>query len=172
MLEYSDEGIRRVLKRLRTQGIVDALTIGRTTSYRLNHEHVAASAVVRLANLQSEFIKRVETALETWTEQPMYAAVFGSAARSEMTDNSDIDILVVRRSDSPSSQWDAQLANLAGAVLRWTGNYCEVLDLSERQVVSGDPVLRDVLKHGWTVFGTSAWLRRRVRIGGATREDT
>ncbi|GAB3244762.1 nucleotidyltransferase domain-containing protein [Nocardioides dilutus] len=163
LLPFSDEGIRRVLKRLDRQGIVETRTLGTATGYQLNRQHLAADAVIQIARLQSTFIDRVESHLRTWVEPPVYAAVFGSMAQGSMKETSDIDVLVVREASTPFVVWDSQLAQLSQRITAWTGNDTRILDLTEQQIVSGEPVLEDVIEHGWTVFGSRRWLRRKMR---------
>lgn len=45
--DVSGEGIRKVLNRLTAQGIVLHAEVGRTGTYRLNREHIAAEPIPR-----------------------------------------------------------------------------------------------------------------------------
>lgn len=47
--KYSEDGIRKVLMRLRGQGIVLAERVGNAYAYRLNRGHLAAGPVIALA---------------------------------------------------------------------------------------------------------------------------
>ncbi len=91
----SEIGIRRSLDRLAGQGIVRATIIGRTQVYELNHDHLAAQVAFALAGLRSELWRRLREEMRGWTVQPLYAAVFGSAARGDGDEASDIDLLLV-----------------------------------------------------------------------------
>lgn len=92
----SEIGIRKSLSRLVTQGIVTATQLGNTRSYSLNRSHVAANAVIEMANLRTELWRRLAREIESWNVRPMYACVFGSAARHDGDGTSDIDLLLVR----------------------------------------------------------------------------
>ena len=81
----SGEGIRKVLTRLTAQGVVLHDRVGRTNTYRLNTEHVAAEPIMVLSRLTSIFLQRLEAHLERWGRNLKYAAVFGSAATGRMT---------------------------------------------------------------------------------------
>jgi predicted nucleotidyltransferase len=162
---YSVEGIRKVLMRLTRQGVVYAERIGNTYSYRLNDEHLAARPIRELAQIQGTLLYRIERRLDSWAYPPKYAAVFGSAARGTMTEASDVDLLLVRADDSPDDIWDAQVAELAADVSRWTGNDARPLEytVSELTAARDEPVLRAILTEGLTVAGSRAWLIRQLR---------
>lgn len=91
----SEIGIRRSLARLVEQGIVRATLMGRNQVHELNRDHVAADAAVILAGLRTELWRRFREELAGWRPRPLYAAVFGSAARGDGSEASDIDLLLV-----------------------------------------------------------------------------
>ena len=84
-------GVRRVLVRLVGTGVVLEVPGG----YLLNREHVAARAVEGLAHLWGDVFDRIRTHVGEWPESPRLVGVFGSAARRDGGDDSDIDLLVV-----------------------------------------------------------------------------
>jgi DNA-binding transcriptional ArsR family regulator len=163
--QYSEDGIRKVLVRLTGQGIVLAERVGNAYAYRLNREHLAAAPVVALARARAELLERIEAQLATWRPAPVYAAVFGSAARGDMTVSSDIDILVIRPDDVDEDTWEEQMTALAAQVTRWTGNDARPLQFAVSEVGNHEPVLHDVLRDGLTVAGTRAWLTTAMRSG-------
>lgn len=162
--EGSEEGIRKVLRRLTAQGILSAERIGPAFAYRLNRTHLAAEPILALAGLRTTFLTRLERLLSAWAQPPAYAAVFGSAGRGTMRPDSDIDLLLVRP-DSRDDVWDTQLEDLVTAVSSWTGNDLRplVYTLIELDAARGEPVLLDILEGGITVAGDRSWLKRRVR---------
>jgi predicted nucleotidyltransferase len=91
----SEIGIRRSLARLIEQGIVRATLMGRNQVHELNRDHVAASIAVSLADLRTELWRRLREELARWRPRPLYASVFGSAARGDGDESSDIDLLLV-----------------------------------------------------------------------------
>lgn len=91
----SEIGIRRSLARLVEQGIVRAIWMGRNQVHELNRDHVAADIAVSLADLRSRLWGRFRDEFKVWKVRPLYACVFGSAARSDGDESSDIDLLVV-----------------------------------------------------------------------------
>jgi predicted nucleotidyltransferase len=50
---------------------------------------------VTLSGLRLELWKRLRDTLGTWNPKPVYACVFGSAARQDGDASSDIDLLLV-----------------------------------------------------------------------------
>jgi predicted nucleotidyltransferase len=165
LASYSEEGIRKVLLRLTHQGVVNAERVGNAYSYRLNRDHLAADHIIELAHLMRELLSRLERYLRDWAYPPVYAAVFGSAARGTMTANSDLDLFLVRADDTPLADWDLQVGALAADVSRWTGNDTRPLEyaVSELSAAVEEPVVQSVLKEGLTVAGNRAWLSREVR---------
>jgi len=170
----SGEGIRKVLTRLTAQGVVLHDQVGRTNTYRLNTEHLAAEAITMLSRLTSIFLERLEAHLEGWGKDLKYAAVFGSAATGRMSLDSDIDLFLVRAvapeldgHDEASELWEQQLTELARLVTAWTGNDARVVEYAEHDlaaaVAAGEPLLRDVATQGLTVAGTRAWFTAQLR---------
>jgi predicted nucleotidyltransferase len=164
---YSEEGIRKVLQRLTRQGIVRSERVGNAHTYQLNREHLAADHIIQLARLAQTLLRRLEKLLESWDFSPEYAAVFGSAARGTMTEESDIDLLLVRADKTPIDIWDAQVSDLVSNVSRWTGNDTRPLEYTVSELVAArnDPVVRGVVTDGLTVAGHRAWLTQSLREG-------
>lgn len=170
----SSEGIRKVLTRLTAQGVVLHERVGRTNTYRLNTEHLAAAPIMALSRLTSTFLDRLEDHLTGWGEELKYAAVFGSAATGRMTLDSDIDLFLVRASatepdghDHEPDLWEGQVTELARLVTAWTGNDGRVVEYTEDDLAAAasasEPLLREVAKQGLTVAGTRAWFNKQLR---------
>lgn len=131
----SEIGIRRSLDRLVEQGIVRATLMGRNLVHELNREHLAAEVAVLLAGLRTELWRRLRDELGSWPVEPLYAGVFGSAARGDGDVDSDIDLLLVhpqfareRRPDTPRPP------SPAAAV--------ETVDSAVRSGIEADPALQ------------------------------
>jgi predicted nucleotidyltransferase len=104
--------------------------------YRLNRDHVAAGGIILLADMWTTLVQRIRDALADWELPALAACLFGSAARGEATSESDIDVLLVRP-DAPDAtphdleaRWHGQVDRLTERVQAWSGNACEVLELS------------------------------------------
>jgi predicted nucleotidyltransferase len=154
----SEIGIRRCLGRLVDQGIVRATEMGRNRVHELNREHLAAPAAQLLADLRRELWKRLRREIRNWSVAPYHACVFGSAARGDGGDESDVDLLLVHPlfpgdpdiprqatvlrtmavklsaplswSEKDATRWIGQVDRLRERVLSWTGNRLQVVDVS------------------------------------------
>jgi predicted nucleotidyltransferase len=165
--EHSVAGIRKTLQRLVLQGIVVERGAGRASLYQLNRSHLAAPAVIELAQMKDELVSRLRRELTDWSIRSSYAALFGSAARIDMRPDSDIDLLVVRPKNVKVDDevWAEQLYRLSEQVHNWTGNSMNVLELGEDEIARGvqdsDPVLVAIDKEGIRIHGPSGYLHRR-----------
>jgi hypothetical protein len=170
----SGEGIRKVLTRLTAQGVVLHDQVGRTNTYQLNAEHLAAEPIIALSRITATFLTRLQEHLEGWGDALKYAAVFGSAATGRMTFASDIDLFLVRTSDregvgreGDSDAWEKRVVELGRLVTAWTGNDGRVVEYSEDEIRAAaaacEPLLFDVASEGLTVAGTRAWLNNQLR---------
>lgn len=99
-------GIRRVIQRLVAQGIVIGIAIGKRSGYVLNRQHVAADGVIQLTGLRRLLWSRMAEHIAHWPSKPVLARVFGSAARGDGDETSDIDVLLVRPATARESQVD------------------------------------------------------------------
>jgi len=162
LIDASDEGLRKVVRRLTAQGIVTATNHGRLTTYSFNRRHLAAEPLLALASLRRSLLSGIEEALRNWPVAPVYGAVFGSAGRGEMSERSDIDVFLVRPTGVDEEVWDSQVDAFSGQVRAWTGNDARVVAYDEDDVGAGDPFLANVLADGSTVWGSPRWLRERL----------
>lgn len=166
LTRHSEAGIRKVLQRLTKQGVVLAERVGQAFAYQLNRDHLAAAHIIGLARLQTAFLERIEECLAAWAVPPVYAAVFGSAARGSMAEDSDVDLLLVRPDDADDEVWEAQVHGLVADVTRWVGNDARSLEFTVAELAArahDEPVLRDVAREGLTVAGSRAWLAEQTR---------
>lgn len=159
----SVEGIRKTLHRLVVEGIVLSESAGRAHLYRLNQKHLAAPAIITLAEMESELVARLRATIDAWTQPPVFAALFGSAARGDMHLRSDIDILLIRDDRDDADNFQDQADGLAAAVVAWTGNDARPLIYPASEVGPDDPVLGSIAEEGRTLAGDPLWFRRAIR---------
>lgn len=112
----SEIGIRRSLARLVGQGIVKAALMGRNQVHELNRNHIAAPVATLLAGLRGELWARLRKEFGSWRPSPLYACVFGSAARGDGDEASDIDLLLVHP-PFPGEKEPSNLSPSLGALL-------------------------------------------------------
>jgi len=129
----SEIGVRKCLGRLVAQGIVSAIELGNTRVYRLNRDHVAAGVAVEMAQIRSELWRRIAREVERWSVRPLYACVFGSAARHDGDSESDIDLLIVRPS-TVSELNEAQKNKSVWAALGMWADAISTRVMSETQI--------------------------------------
>lgn len=100
--------------------------------YVLNREHVAAEGIIALASQWESLLHRIREELAGWQPPPLSACLFGSAARGQAGPDSDLDILLVPVPDRgrPEPQWQEQVDRLTELIRAWSGNACDVLELS------------------------------------------
>lgn len=159
-------GIDKVLARLMTQGIVERSHVGRPSLYRLNREHLAAPAVVALAQQKSTLLERLREALESWEARPVFAAVFGSAVGDLHTTRSDIDLLFVHPDEVDEAVWSTQVEQLNVSVTRWTGNDARALSYGASEITATaarEPLFADVARYGICLVGDPNWLQKNTR---------
>ena len=161
----SADGVRKAAQRLVKQGAVTLEQIGNAYNYRLNRDHVLADAIVAIASAQDHVAERVRAHVDRWPVSPDAVVLFGSAARREMTAESDIDILVVGGEETESSVFA-----LADGMSSWTGNDVRVLRLKgsevSRRIADHDTLLDEILRDGRVLWGPDEYLRRlrRARV--------
>jgi Nucleotidyltransferase domain len=128
----SEIGVRRSLARLVEQGIVRGTEMGRNRVHELNREHVAAPVAEALAGLRLVLWKRFRSTLGSWNPKPVYACVFGSAARGDGDVHSDIDLLLVRAPVAGETDPRRASGGLAGVVAGYASEFIAV-QLTTRQ---------------------------------------
>lgn len=170
--EASHRGVQLVLERLVGQGLVLRERVGTAWVYELNRDHVAAEAVLSLAELRSKLLSRLRVALSAWDPPATHASLYGSGARRNGDIHSDIDIFLVRPDavDAGDPAWCSQVDALRSTVERSTGNPAQVLEVSESEaadLASNDhTVAQAVREDAVDLAGVPA--RRLLRRAGAT----
>lgn len=155
-------GVRKALIRLVAQGIVLDKVAGRTHVFRLNRDHLLAEAVIAMAFTKDRLFARIRSEIEMWEFSPLVVTIFGSAARNDMRNDSDIDLFIALNDPSDESQADTRIAQLAADVSAWTGNDTRPLVYLESEVAPS-PIFDSIITDGYTLFGDATWLRRVLR---------
>jgi hypothetical protein len=161
-----------VLRELVGSGLVSLASAGSANQYRLNRDHLAAPAVMALADLRGALVEAMADEVRSWAVPAVAVWLYGSVARGEAGPASDVDLCVVRRDsvDEADPVWAGQVAGLQARVLTWTGNHAEVLeypmsDLRELASVA-DPIVASLKAEGRAVFGPGpGQLPRDVEAG-------
>lgn len=132
----SVSGVQRVLNELVAAGLVHRTLVGRSQLHSLNRDHLSAAAVAELVGARQRLIGRLQELSAGWTVPARGLWLCGSVARNQGGSHSDLDVVAVRSSAVPAEDrtWLEQLERLSAAVLAWTGNGCEVLELGENEL--------------------------------------
>jgi len=140
--------------------------------YRLNRDHVAADAIVALSDQWTLLLGRIQDHLAGWEPAPVSACLFGSAARGEAGPGSDIDVLLVSPVEvselvTAELSWHAQVEDLSARIRLWSGNACEVLELTrlelEHAARRDDRLVRDLRSDAIPLCGQDIRTLLRVK---------
>lgn len=129
----SQKGTNLVLRALVRAGLVLVEAQPPANLYRLNREHLAAPSIEALVALRDRLIAAMIEHIGSWEIHTEGAWLFGSAARGDGDEASDIDVLVLRPEPVDEATWDAQVERFATAVTMWTGNRCEVVEYTAEE---------------------------------------
>jgi predicted transcriptional regulator len=164
----SHGGVQRALEHLVAEGIVTRERAGRAFLYRLNRDHLAARWIEGLASLRLELIERLRETVAAWQVLAEAVVLFGSAARNEAGQRSDIDLLVIRpvSVDYDDPLWREQVRALQSAAASWTGNDTRVLEYAADEIANEEPVLDIAASEGIELHGS---MRRLLRTARRTR---
>lgn len=129
----SEIGVRKAIARLVDQGIVTATKMGRNVVHELNRDHIAAPVADTLASLRNELRRLRETSTK-WEVKPVYACLFGSAARRDGGPDSDIDLMVVH----PTMPGDKRTRRRQKSPLDFSGDLALVALASQASLVGSN----------------------------------
>lgn len=158
----SQPAVNAALERLVDHGLASRESAPPAFIYRLNREHVGASAVDQMAGMRQELFRRLRQSLAEWRIPAAHVSVFGSAARADGDTRSDIDLFLVRPAEveSDNPDWQKQLGELREAVRLWTGNWLSVSEVGDPRTVSWaefskEHVFEELRRDAITVAGVS-----------------
>jgi predicted nucleotidyltransferase len=150
--------VQEALKAWVQLGVIRAEIIGRAVVHSINEDHYA---VPPLRSLLDPMAALTRTATQIVGEDVEAVIVFGSVARGEANEGSDIDLAVIAQSD-----WDGRI-NLEDAVQKRLGNDCDVLVFTAKDftnlAAAHEPVVDEILVDGIPLIGTMP----RVKNGAA-----
>jgi predicted nucleotidyltransferase len=162
----SEPGVRKAVERLVDQGAVRRRRAGQAILYRLNRKHIAAAHIEGLASLKTQLVERLRECIANWDLPPRAVLLFGSVARDEAGPTSDLDLLVVRRSDTKEGgeAWEEQLAALEVEASDATGNDARILEYGERELMHPEvrSFVDQALRDGVELSGSRQSLRRAM----------
>ncbi len=119
-----------VLNRLVRLGIVERRDVGASALVRLVRENEAARSVLSLVDLRQGVLARLAGEARKIRPAPACLVVFGSFARGDAHENSDIDVLAVPSSEAQvdDGRWTAALGQWSDRAARIAGNPVNLLE--------------------------------------------
>lgn len=154
-----------VVQDLISAGLVSESVAGRSSMVSLNRDHLAVGAIVILAGLRGELIRRLRRRLSSWPDL-RGAWIFGSTARGDAGSDSDIDVLVVV--DDPDSEaLHERVVGLHADVRSWTGNDLQLVEHSvaswRKLVRAKNPLVAEIRVDGIELMSDDSSLLARDR---------
>lgn len=149
----------RVLPGLVALGVVERREVPPSSLFRLVPEHVGARALLILARAGDEVLAEMGRLAGALPHPPVSVIVFGSFARGEATQESDIDVVVVRPADirEDDDEWGTALEGWRREVRRCSGNPVEILEASVDEaavkLLGRRGVWADIRRDGRVVYG-------------------
>ncbi len=119
-----------VLNRLVRLGLVERRDVGAAALVRLVRENEAARSVLSLVDLRQGVLARLAGEARKIRPAPACLVVFGSFARGDVHENSDIDVLAVPPSEAQvdHGRWTAALGQWSDRAARIVGNPVNLLE--------------------------------------------
>jgi predicted nucleotidyltransferase len=149
----------RVMPGLVELGLVERREIPPSSQFRLIRENVAAQAIIDLARSRDTALDRIGAAAAALPIPPVSVIVFGSFARGEADDHSDLDAIVVRPDevDEDDDAWATAIEQWRSDARVITGNRIEILEVACHEagtkLAGKAPLWRDVVRDGVAVHG-------------------
>ncbi len=179
LAERSHAQVRAVLRRLASTGLVEADRVGNAVQYVLNRDHVLVPAIDELLAAASVVERGLRELAGECEPAPASIVLFGSFARRSGGPESDVDLLLVRPSGvHPDDRaWGEVRLDLAQHVESWTGNRCQVVEVTRTELRTGaarkEPLVASLVADGRDVFGAplEALLGGRARRNGNSRGE-
>ena len=141
--------------------ILDAKRAGRSLLYTLNQRH---AVYPQLMDLLAAHLNALRGAAERFAEgldkgNVLNVILFGSVARDEAGEGSDVDVLLVTKNGRPPKNMEA----IEWKILDEKEIYISAVCLTREQVLermeSFDPFILGVLGEGKVLYGDDGWLR-------------
>lgn len=155
---YSLWSVQEALKAWVQLGVVHTETIGRAVVHTINEDHYT---VTPLRSLLDPVTALTATAAQIVGEDAEAVIVFGSVARGEAKEGSDVDLAVIAQSG-----WNGRV-DLEDAVRKRLGNDCDVLVFTAKDFTSlaaaHEPVVDEIRADGIPLIGAMP----RVKNGTA-----
>jgi predicted nucleotidyltransferase len=153
----SRSGQAPILDRLVRQGLVIAEPANQGFLYRLNRDHLLTPSILQAAGLRGRLLELLGERARQLTPMPVHASVFGSFARGEAGEESDIDLLLIASTDQDVTGWESAIELIERTVRLWTGNRCSCMAFNLERVrelfVQREPIVDNWAADGVLLLG-------------------
>lgn len=151
--------VARIVPRLAELGIVERRDVPPAVLVRLVPEHLAARAVMALADMRHALIDEMRAAARQLEPSPVSVTLYGSFARGDDNAASDIDLAVVRPRlvEDDEAEWSESIRQFEARLRRISGNAVNRIEVSETEVPtlirSRRPLWQAIHREGITLQG-------------------
>ncbi len=158
----SAPGCHAALKRLAARGLVQFRRVSNVHLYKINSDsYLVQKMFARVfeaeAGLTSEIDSAVRTGLRGAKSDVASIVLFGSRARGTEKTGSDLDLLIVVRSEQAGERLEPRLEELRQLLFRRfnvpLAPYVQTLSELRRKHARGLPLIAEILKDGRTIYG-------------------
>jgi len=158
-VQVSHPVVHRVMRTLAERQVVHAVRHGAAIAYRLNQEHwLVQSGLAALFEAETAFLSKIGEAVRAASGVPVLSViVFGSLARGEAGQDSDLDLMCLTTRSKDVSGAEGNLAGVAGGLQRRFGRRLAVMVSSKREFSrrfrAKDRLVREIVETGWAIAG-------------------
>lgn len=149
--------VRLALLRLVDLGLVLSAPAPHATMYSANRAHILWPAVEIAMHARQELSRRIREFSGSHAPDGVTVALYGSVARGDSTQTSDIDLLVVFPDTIVIDERDEFITELRNQVQLWTGNDTQIYDVTRSALgqhqKQGDPIVKNWLADGIIIYG-------------------
>lgn len=153
--ESTPSNIRIALLRLVDIGLVTSTARPDAVLYSANRSHLIWPAIESILSVRTRLIAQIKALAERHASSGTTVMLYGSVARGDADDESDVDLLVVSRPDVVNAEAFPEFLRID--VQKWTGNRAQVFEATpddvRRMWRSRDPLIDSWLSDGILVSG-------------------
>lgn len=154
--------IRRSLDRLTASGLLVEEHLGPTRGFTFNRAHLLADHVEAIIKAGTELQRRIAASVEQWGLPIIGVVLFGSAARGEMTQDSDIDLIVLIPDEGDAYAVGPRLDELAEQIHAWTGTTANVIAFNADASIS-EVFRQNLLNDARVIYGDAGKVMGALR---------
>ncbi len=151
--------VARVVPRLIELGVAERREVPPAVLVRLVPEHLAARAVLALADVRDAFLEELRESSRNLDPAPVNVTLFGSFARGDDNAASDVDVVLVRPSaiGEEDPKWSESMARWEAHARRISGNSVNRIEVAEDEVAklmkSRRPLWQAIRREGVALQG-------------------